>query len=614
MNQFWLEFFYFIVAAFAILVSISAASLFILTFRFERRLRTVWRATGFLLLALAFFILVLERKYSQVALMALVVEFLAFFCIFRGVLAEPILSHLGKDPEKGLEKNKAAKAENFKITRLYLDQTKDFVDGIKRIFNKKFLKRVVKDLSELFSSAKKANGKGSNVKLTPEALKTRKQGFWASIVFAIIVIALVLIYIFYHPFIYSALVASAFVCILATIPIQLKRFAQEKKDIKSRKQNLYPLIGYIFLFLSMIALFFYRLPDLNIVFLRQLKLEYGVTWILAMLLTFLGFLFLAVWAWNFIKLRVFLRTFVVFLTATIIVSALGSLIFTVLIFGTVETNNLRLMAQGAQTQRLIMVERSNNALALAKNISEDEKIASNILSKNSDKVQERINQFSANSQIDILRIYDSKGKILQDLNDPRNIGKVFNQDPILAYVLNNKKHIQSFSADPGVLAYVMNARGLAPILSNGNVIGAIEVGYKFDNAFVDFSKKQTGLDVTIYTGSKIATTTIETINGVSRWVGTLETNQTIVQNVLEKGESYSVTTDRLGQIYYNSFEPVRDVNGIIIGMVSVGAPTSLLFESTRQELISAFLIMTIISLIVVLIAYFAISQFQRRIS
>ncbi|HRY60001.1 MAG TPA: cache domain-containing protein [Patescibacteria group bacterium] len=608
MNQFWLEFFYFIVSAFAILVSISAASLFALTFRFEKRLRTVWRATGFFALALSFFLLILERKFSQVGLVALLVEFIAFYCIFRGVLEEPILSHLGRDPEKFNEKPKDLKLKEV-TSRAPLKKNKLKPAG--------FFERLQENL---INNKNSKNKKEPRFTTTPVAavfgksLRIKKENLILAICFFVYIILAVFCYILYRPYTPALLILGAFIFILSTMPIQVKRYFQEKGSKKVDKQNLYPLIGYVFLLLGTLFTFFYRLPDFNIVFLHQLKIEYGVTWGLILIAYFFGFFFLAIWAWNFIKLRVFLRTFVVFLTAAIVVSALGSLVFTILIFGTVEKNNLQLMSQGAQTQKLIMIERSNNALALARNIANDERIAISIELGDSDKIFERIAQYSGSSQLDTLRIFDANRKILQDLNDPRNIGKVYSEDPILAYVLNNKKHIQSFSADPGVLAYVMNARGLAPVLSNGNIVGAVEVGYKFDNAFVDFSKKQTGLDVTIYTGSKIAATTIETVNGISRWIGSKETDQAVVKNVLEKGESYSVSADRLGQIYYNSFEPVRDINGLIIGMVSVGAPTNVLFESTRQQLVSAFLIMTLISLVVVLIGYFAIRKFQRNIS
>ena len=59
MSIFWYEFLYFLVIAFGILVSISIAILFIVTYRYERRMRTAWRFIGFIALAIAllFFII-----------------------------------------------------------------------------------------------------------------------------------------------------------------------------------------------------------------------------------------------------------------------------------------------------------------------------------------------------------------------------------------------------------------------------------------------------------------------------------------------------------------------------------------------------------------------------
>lgn len=96
MQIFLQEYLFFVVAAFAILVSVASASLFLLTYKYEQQLRTVWRAVGFLELALAFFLLVLERKFPVFELPALGVLLIGFYSIYKGVLAEPVLSHLQK--------------------------------------------------------------------------------------------------------------------------------------------------------------------------------------------------------------------------------------------------------------------------------------------------------------------------------------------------------------------------------------------------------------------------------------------------------------------------------------------------------------------------------------
>ena len=98
MQIFLYEFFHFLAASLAILVSLSSFALFILTFRYEKKLQTVWRALGFLLLAIAFLLLIWERKSAAVDIFAVVVQAFALFSIFVGVSKEPKLVHLVKVP------------------------------------------------------------------------------------------------------------------------------------------------------------------------------------------------------------------------------------------------------------------------------------------------------------------------------------------------------------------------------------------------------------------------------------------------------------------------------------------------------------------------------------
>lgn len=564
MNQFWQEYLYFIVSFFAILVSVSAGILFIITLKYERKLLTVWRTVGFLSLAVAFFLYILERKFAQVGLVALVIEFVGFFCIYKGVLAEPKLSQLAATPPESIPIG-----PNITST-----------------------------------SAQTLDNKKTNPK---------KERTIAIIQIAVSILIFILVFIFLNSFIASTILGGATAFIIATIPIQIRRYRKQKSDPSTRAQNIYPLIGYIFLALMGITLIFYRLPDLNIVIFRQLKFEYGLTWQLGMVFTFLGFLFLAIWAWNYIKLRVFLRIYVILLTIAIIISSLGSLIFTTLIFGIVEKNNLNLMDQGAQTQALIMAERTDNAAFIASTLSQDPDIIKNIDTLiNNQELNQRIDGYFKNSGVDYLRIYNKYGEVLASPNDIRDLGRKFNEDNYLAFAIAEKKLIKSFFTQPGVLTPTLSARGIVPLISTDAVVGAIEVGYNFDNAYVDFAKTKTTLDVTMYTDIKRSATTILSLDGVSRWVGSNESDENVIKNVIEGGNPYSGTVERLGTLYYSGFLPVRNINNQIIGMVAVGTPTRLLFEDTKQQLVTTFLVLTLISLLAAALGYYAVSFFQRK--
>lgn len=551
MSIFLYEFFYFLASSLAILVCISSAVLFFITYRHEKKTQTGWRAIGFLLLAGAFLFLIVERKSPAMEIFAVAVEAIAFFMIFRGVLAEPKILHLRQIAPT--ERGQKAPGE--------------------KIWSRNLLRKIL---------------------------------IWVVTFLVLISIFLVPGYLYIKSFLPAILETVAAGFILATIYLQIRRYLDERTGIApaERWQNIFPLVGYIFLLIRGIAMIFNRLPESNLVLLRKLSLDYSIAWIIGLIAAFLAFIYLGIWAWNFIKVRPFLKIYVTFISTVILVAALGSLIFTFFIFKIVETNNLDLMLKGAETESVIMDDRANTATFVARLAAFDENIIRGVKNNDYNAIDKTAQNYLRSANVDILRIYNSFGEIIDSPSDPRDKGKVMTSDSLVIYALKEKSLIRNFDKLPGVLSDYIVVRAVHPIILGNSVIGAVEAGYKFDNAFVDFSKENTGLDVTIYTGNKISATTIKTLDGVSRFVGGEEAGSDISQKVLGSGQNYTGTIDRFSEIYYSAFKPIRNTNGEIIGMVSVGTPTFYLLEETRQRLLSTFIIIAVISALISLIGYY----------
>ncbi len=557
MSIFWQEFLFFLVAMLGMLVSVSSGTLFFLTVHSERQLRTIWRAVGFIALAIAFFLFILERKYPGIELHALAVQAFGFIAIYLGVFAEPKLSQLAQ-VARG---NQPAPSEHGATLK------------------DKFAKKI---------------------HATPGP------------VFALVIALAIATWFFLNQFLAASLQLFAALFILATIPIQFRRWQRERDNPKASRQNLYPLIGYIALLFGALSLVFYRLPNLDVVTLRQLVLEYSIAWQVGIFATFIGFLFLGIWAWNFIKVRPFLRVYVTFLSIAIAVSSLGSLVFTILIFQIIEQNNFELMRQGAQSEAIILRDRETTALLVARTVATNDEIIGLLQESDREELRESTREFLENSEADFLRIYNNAAQVVVSPHDPRDEGRSFADDDYVQLALQQKRQVRTFSTQPGILADDLVTRGFYPVLDEDTVIGVVEVGYEFGHAFVDFSKRNTGLDITIFTGKKRAASTILTLDGVSRWEGSEITEQAVIDTVLTVGITDTREVTWLGRPYYAAFEPIRDVNGEVIGMVSVGAPVAVLFENTKQQLISTFLIVTLISLFVSLLGYAVTRNFGRK--
>lgn len=259
-----------------------------------------------------------------------------------------------------------------------------------------------------------------------------------------------------------------------------------------------------------------------------------------------------------------------------------------------------------------MEDRANTALFTTRIIANDDNLLGDLKNNNAAGIIEEANGYLESSEADILRIYNSFGEIIASPDDPRLRGEVITDDNLITFSIIERKLIRSFDTHPGVLSPFIIARAIHPLIVDNTIVGAVEVGYKFDNAFVDFSKEQTNLDVTIYADKKISATTIKTLDGVSRFIGSNETRTDIIDQVLINGIQYTTSVDRFGETYYTAFTPIREVNGDIIGMISVGTPTFLLIEETRQQLITAFILVTVVSSFVALLSYFAIPELKKN--
>lgn len=331
-------------------------------------------------------------------------------------------------------------------------------------------------------------------------------------------------------------------------------------------------------------------------------------------MTLAAFVFLGIWAWYFIKARFYLRTVISFLAVAITVSSIGALVFTILIFSIIEQNNFKLMTEGARTQELVMEDRKNTALVIARSIADEEGFLGQVINDEYQTLLANLEDTLLSSGVDILRIYDGNGNVIVSPSDQRERGENHLDDPLLREGIEGKKAVTGFNTKEHVLAPLIAARAIYPLISGGRVVGAIEVGYLFDSAFVDYSKARTGLDVTIYANELRSATTIYKEDGVSRFVGTYETEQEVIDRVLKRGETFAIEVERLGINYYTAFLPLRDIDGNTIGMVSVGTPTYQLFEDARQQLLSSFLILSFVSLVAAAVGYLTMRNIDKYIS
>ena len=108
-----------------------------------------------------------------------------------------------------------------------------------------------------------------------------------------------------------------------------------------------------------------------------------------------------------------------------------------------------------------------------------------------------------------------------------------------------------------------------PFIREGEFNGGIVVGMTLsENQWLDKLKAGIKCDFTIFSGTTRYATTIFDNNG-NRVVGT-DMSEKVQNAVIANGQNYIGTAEIVGQNYYVSYEPMRDIDGMTVGAYFAG--------------------------------------------
>ena len=139
----------------------------------------------------------------------------------------------------------------------------------------------------------------------------------------------------------------------------------------------------------------------------------------------------------------------------------------------------------------------------------------------------------------------------------------------------------------------LTIQSMSKFIRNGEYNGAIIVGmYLDENSWLDSLKERTNSEYTIFSGNtRFATTVINKNSG--RAVGT-QMAANVEAKVISEAQRYSGTATIVEQKHYVSYEPMKDINGTVVGAYFSG-----MSSEESDSLKFSMIITTIIVAIVV---------------
>ncbi|HRY62719.1 MAG TPA: cache domain-containing protein, partial [Candidatus Paceibacterota bacterium] len=334
--------------------------------------------------------------------------------------------------------------------------------------------------------------------------------------------------------------------------------------------------------------------------------HFDVFWILGHIIEIVGYVALAIWVWQYLKLRVREMLLLIFFSASLLVSIVVTLAFSMILIRQIELAMMNNLSANIKLADYLIIHLKEESLSKARIFSSTVELR-NALSKNDfGKIERLANNFAEQENISLLTIADKTGNVILRANQTTEKGDnmIVGKSGQLAAEGYSVATVDSFAGEKFAV------KAISPVISpNGAVMGYVIAGFILDNPFVDSLKKITGLDVSIYDKDKVAASTITGLDDRTRISGTNLSNSFIETTVLKGGKAVTLNNDIVSKPFVSSYIPINDLDGGVVGMVSFAKSQREIFEIANTTNI-----LTLISVIIIMAILAApIFKFSRRL-
>lgn len=240
--------------------------------------------------------------------------------------------------------------------------------------------------------------------------------------------------------------------------------------------------------------------------------------------------------------------------------------------------NIRRMQNVIQTANDITALRFAQSAAL---LAQDGHLARAVIARDYEQIMLLSEKAMKETGADFMTVTDAQGIVLGRGHSKKRQDSVMNQETVA----------QALRGTPAVAVVAgtvvpFTIRASRPITYEGRLLGTLSIGTSLvAPQYLDWLKKLSGMDVTIFKGDVRAMTTIEKDN--KRVIGTKLQSPEIVEAVLQRGELRFSQNNILGIEYKSAYWPVKAADGDITGMWFVGMPLNSLMYLEKRAILTA---------------------------
>lgn len=356
-----------------------------------------------------------------------------------------------------------------------------------------------------------------------------------------------------------------------------------------KKEDKKSLISFIYAFslltVSSIFSFFYTTG------------HFDFYWITGHLFEIAGFIFLAVWVWQYMQLRLREELLLIFFSVALFISIIVTLAFSMILISQIELSVSNNLATNSRTIDYLVIHLKEESLSKARLFASNVDLRESLLKSDFSKIEKISNTFMETENLGFLTIADKDGNvILRSQSIAKRTDNILKEKAII-------KATEGFSVatiEPTPVEK-FSIRSASPIImQNGALIGYVLTGFILDSTFTDSIKKITGLDITIFDNDMVVASTITGVDGRTRIEGTKLNNEEVFAEVLSKGVPMTIRADIITKPYVASYMPLKNIDDETVGMISLAKSQREIFEIANDTniltLISVIIIMALLSM------------------
>jgi hypothetical protein len=318
-------------------------------------------------------------------------------------------------------------------------------------------------------------------------------------------------------------------------------------------------------------------------------------YILSNVIELVGVVYLGIWVWQYMKLRISESTIMLLIGVTFILSTVVTLAFSTILINRVITETSNGLLTDVKVLDFSISGMENESLADAQLISLNPDLISAVSKNDFASLEQLSGLLLEKYNLGLLTITDKNGDVLVRGHALSKRGDSLSSERVLeeAQLKNSTVTIEDSSVEG------FSIRAGSPIYGKNNqIIGVVVAGFPLDNALADKMKKLTGLEMFIYKDdTSVAGTALDT-DGITRLVGNKISDKNIRNFVLTSGKTYTGSTEIFGTIFQASYLPILNADSKVVGMLSAAKPQQDIADiadaTNRLTLITVLLILLVL--------------------